>query len=217
PMGSVLEGKLRFCIYKGGTFTDVYAEFLGQPEEVIEVDERIDLASEPDESNLVTGISGQKVRIVKTIDEASLRPLLNGLLEKAISIGFKHVLLSSSLTPMVQAVRRCLTASVDAYTTPVIKEYLSGFISKFDDNLGNINVLFMQFDGGLAPKNRFLGPKAMLSGSVGGVIEYSQTLFRVKTEKPLIRFDMGGTSTDVSRYTGTYEQVLETQIAGAII
>nr|GFB79722.1 5-oxoprolinase [Tanacetum cinerariifolium] len=37
----------------------------------------------------------------------------------------------------------------------------------------------------------------MLSGSVGGVIEYSQTLFRVKIEKPLIRFDMGGTSIDI--------------------
>nr|GEV86430.1 5-oxoprolinase [Tanacetum cinerariifolium] len=343
-MGSVHEGKLRFCIDRGGTFTDVYAEIPGQPEgkvmkllsvdpsnyedapvegirrileeytgnkiprtskvrteniewirmgttvatnallerkgerialcvtrgfkdllqignqarpnifdltvlkpsnlyeEVIEVDERIELASESDESNLVTGISGEKVRIVKTVDEASLRPLLNGLLEKgikclavvlmhsytypnhelalqnlAVSMGFKHVSLSSSLTPMVRAVPRGLTASVDAYLTPVIKEYLSGFISKFDDNLGKINVLFMQSDGGLAPESRFSGHKAVLSGPAGGVVGYSQTLFGVETEKPLIGFDMGGTSTDVSRYAGSYEQVLETQIAGAII
>ena len=33
----------------------------------------------------------------------------------------------------------------------------------------------------------------------------------------MIGFDMVGTSTDVSRHAGTYEQVLETQIAGAII
>ncbi|PWA76244.1 oxoprolinase 1 [Artemisia annua] len=343
-MGSVHEGKLRFCIDRGGTFTDVYAEIPGQPEgkvmkllsvdpsnyedapvegirrileeytgnkiartskvpteniewirmgttvatnallerkgerialcvtrgfkdllqignqarpnifdltvlkpsnlyeEVIEVDERIELASESDESNLVTGISGEKVRIIKTVDEASLRPLLNGLLEKgikclavvlmhsytypnheialqdlAVSMGFKHVSLSSSLTPMVRAVPRGLTASVDAYLTPVIKEYLSGFISKFDDNLGKINVLFMQSDGGLAPESRFSGHKAVLSGPAGGVVGYSQTLFGVETEKPLIGFDMGGTSTDVSRYAGSYEQVLETQIAGAII
>ncbi|KAM7256667.1 hypothetical protein ACFE04_012408 [Oxalis oulophora] len=37
------------------------------------------------------------------------------------------------------------------------------------------------------------------------------------TEKPLIGFEMGGTSTDDSRYAGSYEQVLETQIVGAII
>jgi hypothetical protein len=33
----------------------------------------------------------------------------------------------------------------------------------------------------------------------------------------IIGFDMGGTSTDVSRYAGSYEQVLETQTAGVII
>ena len=33
----------------------------------------------------------------------------------------------------------------------------------------------------------------------------------------MIGFDMVGTSTDVSRHAGTYEQVLETQIADAII
>lgn len=37
------------------------------------------------------------------------------------------------------------------------------------------------------------------------------------TYAQIIGFDMGGTSTDVSRYAGTYEQVLETQTAGVII
>ncbi|PWA68613.1 5-oxoprolinase-like protein [Artemisia annua] len=54
-------------------------------------------------------------------------------------------------------------------------------------------------------------------GPTGGVVGYSQTLFGVETEKPLIGFDMGGTSTDVSQYAGSYEQVVETQIVGAII
>nr|XP_043638029.1 5-oxoprolinase [Erigeron canadensis]XP_043638033.1 5-oxoprolinase [Erigeron canadensis] len=218
-------------------------------EEVIEVDERIELVLENEklvcesaEQNVVTGISGEQVRVVKAVNVETLRPLLNSLLEKgikclavvlmhsytypdhelavnklAVSMGFKHVSLSSSLTPMVRAVPRGLTASVDAYLTPVIKEYLSGFISKFDDNLGKVNVLFMQSDGGLAPENRFSGHKAVLSGPAGGVVGYSQTLFGLETQKPLIGFDMGGTSTDVSRYAGSYEQVLETQIAGAII
>ncbi|XP_057971439.1 5-oxoprolinase 1 [Malania oleifera] len=217
-------------------------------EEVIEVDERVELVlgneeTDPDFSaSVFKGISGELVRVVKPLDEKTLELSLKGLLERgirclavvlmhsytypqhemcleklAVRLGFRHVSLSSALTPMVRAVPRGLTASVDAYLTPVIKEYLSGFISKFDEGLGKVNVLFMQSDGGLAPESRFSGHKAVLSGPAGGVVGYSQTLFGLETEKPLIGFDMGGTSTDVSRYAGTFEQVLETQIAGAII
>ncbi|KAF5739275.1 putative 5-oxoprolinase [Tripterygium wilfordii] len=217
-------------------------------EEVVEVDERVELVLEKEtddrhsSSSQVKGISGELVRVVKPLDEESLKPLLKGLLKKgisclavvlmhsytypqheiaveklAVSLGFKHVSLSSALTPMVRAVPRGLTATVDAYLTPVIKEYLSGFISRFDEGLGKLNVLFMQSDGGLAPEDRFSGHRAVLSGPAGGVVGYSQTTFGLETERPLIGFDMGGTSTDVSRYAGSYEQVLETQIAGAII
>lgn len=348
-MGSVTEGKLKFCIDRGGTFTDVYTEIPGQSdgrvlkllsvdpsnyddapvegirrileefmgekisksskiptekiewirmgttvatnallerkgeriavcvtqgfrdllqignqarpnifditvsrpsnlyEEIVEVEERVQLVQNEeveheDYSSLVKGISGELVRIVKPLNEEALKPVLKRLLDKgicclavvlihsytfpqheqqveklALSLGFRHVSISSALTPMVRAVPRGLTASVDAYLTPVIKEYLSGFLSKFDDGLGNLNVLFMQSDGGLAPESSFSGHKAILSGPAGGVVGYSQTLFGLETDKPLIGFDMGGTSTDVSRYAGSYEQVLETQVAGAII
>lgn len=212
-------------------------------EEVVEVDERVELVldGERDDSS-VEGISGELVRVGKPVDVEALKPLLKGLLDKGIrclavvlmhsytyphhellieklslEMGFKHVSLSSSLTPMVRAVPRGLTASVDAYLTPVIKEYLSAFMSRFQEGNEQVNVLFMQSDGGLAPESRFSGHKAVLSGPAGGVVGYSQTLFELETSKPLIGFDMGGTSTDVSRYDGSYEQVLETQIAGAII
>ncbi|KAG9444966.1 hypothetical protein H6P81_016306 [Aristolochia fimbriata] len=218
-------------------------------EDVIEADERVELVLDGEEESglnssatFVKGVSGELVRVIKPLDEDALKTLLRGLLEKgisclavvllhsytyshheilveklALSLGFKHVSLSSALTPMVRAVPRGLTASVDAYLTPVIKEYLSGFISRFDEGLEQVNVLFMQSDGGLAPENRFSGHKAVLSGPAGGVVGYSQTLYGIETAKPLIGFDMGGTSTDVSRYAGIFEQVLETQIAGAII
>lgn len=220
-------------------------------EEVVEVEERVELVQAKEEeeeesqsgsSPIVKGISGELVKIVKPLNEEALKPVLKNLLEKgisclavvlmhsytypqheqqaerlALSLGFKHVSISSALSPMVRAVPRGLTASVDAYLTPVIKDYLSGFISKFEEGLSKLNVLFMQSDGGLAPESTFSGHKAILSGPAGGVVGYSQTLFGLETEKPLIGFDMGGTSTDVSRYAGSYEQVLETQIAGAII
>ncbi|XP_072958902.1 5-oxoprolinase 1 [Typha angustifolia] len=212
-------------------------------EEVIEVDERVELVLDKEkDSSSVEGISGELIRVAKPLDEEELKPLLQNLLDKgitclavvlmhsytypnheilveklALGMGFKHISLSSSLTPMVRVVPRGLTASVDAYLTPVIKEYLSGFMSRFEGGAEKVNVLFMQSDGGLAPEHRFSGHKAVLSGPAGGVVGYSQTLFGLETSKPLIGFDMGGTSTDVSRYDGSYEQVLETQIAGAII
>jgi len=34
------------------------------------------------------------------------------------------------------------------------------------------------------------------------------------TNWPVIGFDMGGTSTDVSRFHNTFEQIFETEIAG---
>ncbi|PWA34318.1 5-oxoprolinase-like protein [Artemisia annua] len=69
----------------------------------------------------------------------------------------------------------------------------------------------------MSSESRFSGHKAVLSGPTGVVVMYSQTLFGVETEKTLIGFDMGGTSTDVSQYAGSYEQVIETQIVDARI
>ncbi|KAH8964631.1 hypothetical protein BDL97_04G077400 [Sphagnum fallax] len=217
-------------------------------EEVIEVDERVQLAlsssgnCEVEGLHAVKGVSGEMVEVIKPLDEENLRPLLQGLLDKGItclavlflhsytfpeheqrveqlakSLGFKQVSTSSSLVPMVRAVPRGLTATVDAYLTPVIREYLSGFLSGFDEGLEKVGVSFMQSDGGLTPEHRFSGHKAILSGPAGGVVGYAQTTFGMETQQPIIGFDMGGTSTDVSRYAGSYEQVLETQTAGVII
>ena len=38
-----------------------------------------------------------------------------------------------------------------------------------------------------------------------------------KRRRPVIGFDMGGTSTDVSRYGGAYEHVFETTTAGKFL
>lgn len=76
---------------------------------------------------------------------------------------------------------------------------------------------FMQSDGGLVDFSRFSGLRAILSGSAGGVVGYSRTSYDAKDGTPLIGFDMGGTSTDVSRYAGRYEHVFETTTTGVTI
>ena len=74
----------------------------------------------------------------------------------------------------------------------------------------------MQSDGGLTPTDRFIGSRAVLSGPAGGVVGYAMTTSE-EEEGPVIGFDMGGTSTDVSRFDGDYEHVFESTTAGVAI
>jgi 5-oxoprolinase (ATP-hydrolysing) len=67
----------------------------------------------------------------------------------ARQLGFKHVSLSHQVMPMVRIIPRGFTACADAYLTPHIHKYVSGFARGFKDNLACVNVLFMQSDGGL--------------------------------------------------------------------
>ncbi|KAK7429162.1 hypothetical protein QQZ08_004377 [Neonectria magnoliae] len=61
------------------------------------------------------------------------------------------------------------------------------------------------------------GETAILSGPAGGVVGYAQTSWDAEERCPIIGFDMGGTSTDVSRYAGVYDHVFETTTAGIAI
>lgn len=78
----------------------------------------------------------------------------------------------------------------------------------------------MQSDGGLAPTNRFSGHRAVLSGPAGGYVGYALTTKwhgYDANKLQLIGFDMGGTSTDVSRFAGSYEHVFESSLAGMCV
>lgn len=147
--------------------------------------------------------------------------------EIALSLGFTQVSLSTELTSMIKLVPRAFTATVDAYLTPKLHDYLSNFKRSFAGELRDIDVQFMQSDGGLCHIDAFFGYIAILSGPAGGVVGYARTAYafemnapeRSSTALPLpvIGFDMGGTSTDVSRYAGRLEHVFETHTAGVTI
>jgi 5-oxoprolinase (ATP-hydrolysing) len=132
-------------------------------------------------------------------------------------MGFEQISISSSLMSMVKIVPRGHTAVVDAYLTPLIKQYIKGFSSGFDDNFSKVDVSFMMSDGGLCPVDLFNGYRSILSGPAGGVVGYAMTTYDKNTKQPVIGIDMGGTSTDVSRFDGEYEHVFETETAGVFI
>ena len=128
---------------------------------------------------------------------------------------FTHVSTSNSVMNMIRMVPRGHTASAAAYLTPVLTTYLQTFQKGFT-SLDKMRVDFMKSDGGLTPMNDFGGQDAILSGPAGGVIGYSQTSYK-KGGLAVIGLDMGGTSTDVSRYDGVLDLVLETTTAGVMV
>ncbi|XP_053402483.1 5-oxoprolinase-like [Mercenaria mercenaria] len=215
-------------------------------EDVIEIEERLVLQNDKCEirkpSPVVEGQTKEKLEVWTVINETKLREDLQKLLNKGITslavvlmhsyiydaherkvgaiareMGFTQVSLSSVVMPMVRIVPRGYTACADAYLTPHIKKYIKGFASGFKGGIENMRVLFMQSDGGLTPVESFLGSRAILSGPAGGVVGYALTTYHKETDMPVIGFDMGGTSTDVSRYAGQYEHVFETTTAGVTI
>ena len=214
-------------------------------EKVIEVDERVALVQTGSArlgGDVVTGVTGEEVEVVTPIDLAQLRRDLTQCVQEGITavavmllhsytfqahekavgalckeVGVRQISLSCEVMPMVKAVPRGLTSCADAYLSPSIQRYLMTFKQGFDAGLNQVELLFMQSDGGLAGVDRFNGFQAILSGPAGGVVGYAKTTYEECGCKPVIGFDMGGTSTDVSRYSGQYEHVFETTTAGVTI
>lgn len=123
---------------------------------------------------------------------------------------------------MARLVPRGTSATADAYLTPHIRTYLDSFAAGFvgglqdTDKSDSTRVEFMQSDGGLVSHKSFSGLRAILSGPAGGVVGYARTSYSAEDGVGAIGFDMGGTSTDVSRYAGRLEHVFETVTAGYV-
>lgn len=144
--------------------------------------------------------------------------------EIAREVGFTHISLLSSLSPMIKYVARANSAVVDAYLTPEIRKYLRSFEAgllhgyRSSQNPGGVRCHFMQSDGGLVDAHAFSGLRAILSGPAGGVVGYAATCYDPTNRVPLIGFDMGGTSTDVLRYGECrLQHVFETVTAGVTV
>ena len=111
----------------------------------------------------------------------------------ARDVGFTHVSESSQLLPMIKMVPRGVSSTADAYLTPILREYLDGFFSGFDEKLRDGRLLsprveFMGSDGGLLDANNFSGLKSILSGPAGGVVGYALTSWDEKRRQPIIGY-----------------------------
>jgi 5-oxoprolinase (ATP-hydrolysing) len=203
---------------------DIFARDVRRPPQlaarVIEIDERIDV-----EGVCVRPLDTQAARrdLQAAFDsglESIAIVLMHGyrypaheqrLADIAREIGFTQISVGHRVAPLVKLIGRGDTTLVDAYLSPVVGRYVEGLAAVLGQS-----ALFMQSNGGLADGAVFAGKDAILSGPAGGVVGMAVTARQAGFDR-VIGFDMGGTSTDVSHYAGTYERDSETRIAGTRI
>lgn len=183
-------------------------------EHVVELDERLDATGNVltplDEKQVIDILSDLKARGIDSLAIGLLHSYLNDTHEQRIAalarqMGFKQVCVSSEISPTIKALDRFDTTVLDAYLSPVIRSYLAN-LSK---QLGNMKV--MTSAGAMVHWQHFAGKDSLLSGPAGGVVGFANASTQAGFSQA-IGFDMGGTSTDVSRYDGRYEYEYSGQI-----
>jgi 5-oxoprolinase (ATP-hydrolysing) len=127
--------------------------------------------------------------------------------------GLEQVSVSHDVESLIKFVSRAETALADAYLTPVLNNYIDGLRTALEKIATPNRLLFMQSNGGLVLADKFRGKDSILSGPAAGVVGMVESASRAGHER-LIGFDMGGTSTDVSAWSGEYERSNDSLVAG---
>jgi 5-oxoprolinase (ATP-hydrolysing) len=200
---------------------DLFALHIEKPsllyEAVLEVDARRAadgrLLAEPDPSQLLPELIRHRQMGLESVAIAVLHDYRDGSLERQIAelaerAGFAHIALAHELSSEVGFLARVDTAVLDAYLTPGLGRYFQALKAE----LPNSRLLVMQSSGSLAEAARCRGPQALLSGPAGGVIACAEVA-RSLGKRALIGLDMGGTSSDVCRFSGEFELRHEHELA----
>ncbi|MFP4304455.1 MAG: hydantoinase B/oxoprolinase family protein [Rhodosalinus sp.] len=208
---------------------DIFAKQIVLPqmlyERVVEVDERvradgtvereldIDGATQALETAKAEGIDAVAIVLMHAWSAPQHE---KQLAEAARAAGFGQVSVSHEVSPLIKLVGRGDTTVVDAYLTPILSRYVervAGALGATPPDEPGPTLQFMMSSGGLTAADRFKGRDAILSGPAGGVVGMART-GQIAGEDRVIGFDMGGTSTDVAHFDGSFERAFETQVAG---
>ncbi len=188
---------------------------------VVEIDERLDafgsVLRAPRPAEVRQSLARLREDGIESLAICLLHAFANSAHEELVEqvarqVGFREISRSSRLAPLIKIVSRGDTTVVDAYLNPVLRSY----VERLHRALGTGRLKLMTSAGGLVDATRFVGKDSILSGPAGGVIGFSRVAQRAGFERS-IGFDMGGTSTDVSRFAGEYEREYEVQKAGVRI
>lgn len=191
--------------------------------QVAEVSERLD-----SQGNVVLSLDEDLARVslqsafddgIRSVAIAFMHAYINPEHELIVAnlakeIGFTQISTSHETSRLIKLVGRGDTTVVDAYLSPILRRYVDQVANALDVKGGVCErIFFMQSNGGLTDASLFQGKDSILSGPAGGVVGMVKTAEEAGFDR-LIGFDMGGTSTDVCHYAGSYERSFETEVAG---
>ena len=188
---------------------------------IIEVDERIDSKGIVLKPFYIEDFKGQLAQIDKKEIESVAIALMNAynnpvhekqIAEFLIEKGFSFVTTSTELSPLIKILNRAETTVVNAYLSPIIHNY----VTRISEKTGNRSFQIMTSAGGLVSAKKFHPKDSLLSGPAGGVVG-AKKIGEQSGFKKLITFDMGGTSTDVSRIDGEFDYLFELEVGDAKI
>ncbi len=191
-------------------------------ERVAEVDERVradgTVEKEPSVSAVCGDLVAAKADGINAVAIVFMHAYRYPEHEKLIAalareLGFEQVSVSHEVSPLIKLVGRGDTTVVDAYLSPILRNYVAQVDKDLDAKKSAARLMFMMSSGGLTAAELFQGKDAILSGPAGGVVGMAETGKQAGFDR-LIGFDMGGTSTDVSHFDGEYERAFETEVAG---
>jgi 5-oxoprolinase (ATP-hydrolysing) len=173
--------------------------------------------SEPDLHRLRGALENAASAGFHSVAVSLIHAYRDGSLEKEIAavaeeLGFRHVSLSHEVSNELGLLGRTDTTVANAYLTPLLTDY----IGTLERTLGASRLRMMQSNGGLVDAGSFIGRNAVLSGPAAGVVATGAIADELELPE-VIGFDMGGTSTDVSRYAGDIARTFESEIAGVRI
>ncbi len=195
------------------------------PARIVEIDARLDpdgsVASAPRSADISAACASLRSAGIEAVAIAVLHAHANPAFEQSVAAnvrqhGFEVVVCSTDVSRAPGLLGRTDTTVVDAYTTGPLRRYLHHLGQAL--NVGETGSVLrgMQSSGGLAEGSAFRGKDAVLSGPAGGVVACASLAQRLGLSQ-VIGFDMGGTSTDVSRWGGALERTHETTLAGVRI
>jgi 5-oxoprolinase (ATP-hydrolysing) len=176
---------------------------------VVEVAERLDRNGEvlqtPDYSALESEArellaNGQKVAVVSFLHSYLNDEHEKAVGEKLLEWGFERIILSSEVRRFSKWLSRCESAVVEAYLSDVLNTYLDAVESGLGEGA---ELLVSSSSGGLSKRSEYRAIDSLLSGPAGGVVGAAAVAKSAGLQK-IINLDMGGTSSDVSRYSGSF-------------
>ncbi len=149
------------------------------------------------EAALADGCTVAAVALLHSHANPAHERALSGRLRE---LGFGYVACSAELSRRIKILPRAEVAVVDATLGPLMRDYFD----RVEGALRGGELQIMTSAGGLVPRARFRPFQSLLSGPAGGVAG-AAAIARRAGVPDVIAFDMGGTSTDVSRIAESFD------------